>query len=42
MILYVNGDCKIGDGGEVQIHHTDYLQQINPTNGKSVFFKLAN
>lgn len=39
MILYLNADWKIGDGGELCIHHADHLQYISPTNGKSVFFK---
>lgn len=41
MIMYLNADWKLGDGGELQIHHIDHLQNINPTNGKSVFFKSS-
>lgn len=41
MIMYLNTDWKLGDGGELQIHHIDHLQNINPTNGKSVFFKSS-
>jgi len=31
----------MGNGGELQIHHADHLQNISPTNGKSVFFKSS-
>lgn len=41
MIMYLNTDWKLGDGGELQIHHGDHLQNISPTNGKSVFFKSS-
>lgn len=41
MIMYLNADWKLGDGGELQIHHIDHLQNIKPTNGKSVFFKSS-
>lgn len=41
MIMYLNADWKLGDGGELQIHHVDHLQTISPTNGKSVFFKSS-
>ena len=39
MIIYLNADWLPADGGELCIHHTDHLQHIAPTNGKSVFFK---
>ena len=39
MILYLNADWKIEDGGELCIYHTDHQQIISPTNGKIVFFK---
>lgn len=39
MITYLNSDWQQNDGGELCIHHTDSLQNISPTNGKSVFFK---
>lgn len=39
MILYLNADWKIGDGGELCIHHKNHLQYISPNNRKSVFFK---
>ena len=39
MILYLNIDWKIADGGELCIHHSDHIQNISPTNGKCVFFK---
>ncbi len=41
MIMYLNLDWKIEDGGELCIHHLDSLQNIPPTNGKSVFFKSS-
>lgn len=41
MIMYLNADWKLGDGGELQIHHANDLQNISPTNGKSVFFKSS-
>ncbi len=39
MIMYLNDNWKKKDGGELCIHHGDRLQNISPTNGKSVFFK---
>ena len=39
MIMYLNTDWLPADGGELCIHHSDHLQHISPTNGKSVFFK---
>lgn len=39
MIMYLNADWKLRDGGELQIHHIDYFQNISPPSGKSVFFK---
>ena len=39
MIMYLNEDWQAGDGGELNIHHTDNVQSISPVNGKSVFFK---
>jgi SM-20-related protein len=41
MIMYLNADWKIEDGGELCIHHADWLQNITPINGKSVFFKSS-
>ena len=41
MIMYLNADWKEKDGGELCIHHGDNLQNITPTNGKSVFFKSS-
>jgi SM-20-related protein len=41
MIMYLNVDWKAADGGELCIHHTDYLQTIAPMNGKCVFFKSS-
>lgn len=41
MIMYLNTDWKINDGGELCIHHLNNLQNISPLNGKSVFFKSS-
>ena len=39
MIMYLNSDWVEADGGQLCIHHSDFLQNISPENGKSVFFK---
>jgi SM-20-related protein len=39
MIMYLNAGWEEEDGGQLCIHHPDFLQNISPTNGKSVFFK---
>jgi len=39
MITYLNADWQQPDGGELCIHHADSMQNISPTNCKSVFFK---
>lgn len=39
MIIYLNVDWKLEDGGQLCIYHEDYEQNIAPTNGKIVFFK---
>ncbi|SDE70257.1 SM-20-related protein [Mucilaginibacter pineti] len=39
MIIYLNKDWVIADGGELCIHHHDHLQNISPQNRKGVFFK---
>ena len=39
MILYLNLNWKITDGGELCIHHSDHIQNISPTSGKCVFLK---
>lgn len=39
MIMYLNEGWQDGDGGELNIHHEDWVQNISPVNGKSVFFK---
>jgi len=41
MIMYLNADWQLQDGGELCIHHADSLQNITPVNGKSVFFKSS-
>jgi len=42
MIMYLNSDWKVGDGGELRIYHVDEEQNISPNNGKSVFFKSSD
>jgi SM-20-related protein len=39
MIIYLNPDWQLGDGGELCIHHADFLQTIAPLNQQCVFFK---
>jgi SM-20-related protein len=39
MIMYLNTDWQVSDGGELCIHHKNYLQNISPNEGKSVFFR---
>mgnify|MGYP006373434921 FL=1 len=39
MIMYLNADWKISDGGELCITQLDHLQTISPQTGKAVFFK---
>ena len=41
MIMYLNPDWKIGDGGELRIFHSGHNQDISPTNGKTVFFQSS-
>lgn len=41
MVMYLNENWKLIDGGELCIHHDDRLQNISPINGKSVFFKSS-
>ncbi|MFD1257497.1 2OG-Fe(II) oxygenase [Mucilaginibacter terrae] len=41
MIMYLNEDWVIADGGQLCMHHTHSIQCIAPTNGKSVFFKSS-
>ncbi|TCD26292.1 2OG-Fe(II) oxygenase [Pedobacter psychrodurus] len=42
MIMYLNADWKVADGGELRIYHVDEEQNISPNNGKSVFFKSSD
>lgn len=39
MVMYLNENWTTKDGGELCIYHLDNVQQVTPTNGKSVFFK---
>ena len=41
MIMYLNTDWKLADGGELCIQHSDYQQNISPGNGKAVFLKAV-
>ena len=41
MIMYLNTDWQLADGGELCVHHADSLQNIPPMDGKSVFFKSS-
>jgi SM-20-related protein len=41
MIVYLNTNWALSDGGELCIHHADSLQNISPINGKMVFFKSS-
>jgi SM-20-related protein len=41
MIMYLNEDWKIADGGELCIYHENTTENISPVNGKSVFFKSS-
>lgn len=42
MIMYLNTDWQEADGGALCIHHTDRQQNINPENGRAVFFKSSD
>ena len=41
MIMYLNESWMEKDGGELCIHHHNYLQNISPENGKCIFFKSS-
>jgi SM-20-related protein len=42
MIMYLNTDWQLADGGELRIHHNNNHQQnISPENGRTVFFKSS-
>ncbi|PSL42868.1 SM-20-related protein [Chitinophaga niastensis] len=42
MIIYLNTEWIAGDGGQLSIHHAEgNEQQIDPTGGKTVFFKSS-
>ncbi|MFT4664163.1 MAG: SM-20-related protein [Gammaproteobacteria bacterium] len=41
MIMYMNENWELGDGGELCIYHDDYSQTISPMDGKCVFFKSS-
>lgn len=39
MIMYLNENWEKNDGGELCIHYQNSIQNISPTNGKTVFFQ---
>lgn len=39
MVMYLNENWKLGDGGELRVHHEGGAENISPMHGKSVFFK---
>ncbi len=41
MIMYLNEDWVIADGGQLCIYHANSEQLISPTSGKCVFFKSS-
>jgi SM-20-related protein len=41
MIMYLNADWQVQDGGELCIYHSDHIQTIAPRNGHCVFFKSS-
>ncbi len=41
MIMYLNQDWELQDGGELCIFHRNSSQNIAPENGKMVFFKSS-
>ena len=41
MIIYLNENWIEGDGGQLSISHEGQDYKIDPTNGKSVFFKSS-
>jgi SM-20-related protein len=41
MIIYLNENWMEGDGGQLSISHEGVDYQIDPTGGKSVFFKSS-
>ncbi len=42
MIMYLNVDWKVEDGGNLCIYHNDHKQIVNPKNGACVFFKSSD
>jgi SM-20-related protein len=41
MIMYLNTEWLLGDGGELCIYHKDSTQLVSPLNGKCVFFRSS-
>lgn len=41
MIMYLNAGWQEKDGGQLCIHHNDFLQTISPNSGKGILFKSS-
>lgn len=41
MIMYLNEDWVLADGGQLCIYHKEETQIVSPMNGKCVFFKSS-
>lgn len=41
MIMYLNADWVLADGGELCIHQSGGTQNISPNSGKGIFFKSS-
>lgn len=41
MIMYLNENWQLEDGGQLRIYHDDNTQTISPRSGKCVFFKSS-
>jgi SM-20-related protein len=41
MIIYLNSEWKIADGGQLCVFHDNHTQLISPQNAKCVFFKSS-
>lgn len=41
MIMYLNVDWQLKDGGELCVYHDEQVQHISPLNRKCVFFKSS-
>jgi SM-20-related protein len=41
MIMYLNADWQLADGGELCVHQHGGIQRISPDSGKGVFFESS-